>query len=245
MIESKFYEFRVIAFLDILGFSNLVKESTNNYILQKKLENIIKHIHSVKVRNYECSFKDVDSINKITKCEISNFSDSFIISYPLCKQFGGGVFQLIQDCLFLQLELAKTGIYLRGGITHGELYHKDDICFGPALIDAYHMESNDAIYPRIIIDSNTLEISSSYPYGNNSKNFEKNMINTLVTKFNDDKFFIDFIRQYDEFNSNKEYQEFIYLLYSDIKYNMSNSVGRVEEKYKWLLEYIDSIFIEK
>lgn len=44
------------------------------------------------------------------------------------------------------------GIFCRGAITSGKLYHTKEMIFGQALIDAYHMEQELAVYPRIIIN---------------------------------------------------------------------------------------------
>ena len=47
--------------------------------------------------------------------------------------------------------MMSKGILLRGGITVGQLCHKDNIVYGPAMVEAYELESKSAIYPRVIV----------------------------------------------------------------------------------------------
>jgi hypothetical protein len=48
-------------------------------------------------------------------------------------------------------EIFSSGILLRGAICVGDLFIGDHATFGPALIDAYDLESNVAVFPRIAI----------------------------------------------------------------------------------------------
>jgi len=52
----------------------------------------------------------------------------------------------------LCLDLLRQGVLTRGGITKGLLYHSSNIAFGPALIEAYRLESEVAVYPRVVLD---------------------------------------------------------------------------------------------
>lgn len=55
----------------------------------------------------------------------------------------------------------RKGFLLRGGITIGPLYHENGIVFGPALSEAYKLESEDAKYPRILASKELTEIFNS------------------------------------------------------------------------------------
>jgi hypothetical protein len=43
----------------------------------------------------------------------------------------------------------------RGGIAKGALHHSKNAVFGPAFLDAYHLEQNIAKYPRVVVDQAT------------------------------------------------------------------------------------------
>jgi hypothetical protein len=52
----------------------------------------------------------------------------------------------------MQVIASWSGLLIRGAITIGDIVHDDSIVFGPALNRAYELESQQAIYPRIILD---------------------------------------------------------------------------------------------
>lgn len=65
---------------------------------------------------------------------------------------------LIATCDYLQVRLLRLErpILSRGAIVKGQLYHKDDVLFGPGFVKAYLLEEKEAVYPRIIIDEEAL-----------------------------------------------------------------------------------------
>ena len=67
------------------------------------------------------------------------------------------MYELLIDLMFLCIDLINKGIYVRGGVVFGDIIHNKNISWGPALIEAYKLEENDAIYPRIIIDKNAID----------------------------------------------------------------------------------------
>src|SRR4029077_13762190 len=58
----------------------------------------------------------------------------------------------------MQLSMALDGILIRGAICVGDLFaeSEESIVFGPALVKAYRLESEYAIYPRIVIDRDVI-----------------------------------------------------------------------------------------
>src|SRR5947207_13388238 len=55
----------------------------------------------------------------------------------------------------LQLGLLATGIFTRGGIAKGRLHHTDKVVFGPAMLEAYRLESSISRFPRVLVDEGT------------------------------------------------------------------------------------------
>ncbi|WP_338988091.1 hypothetical protein KST01_03635 [Fusobacterium animalis] len=47
---------------------------------------------------------------------------------------------MILDIIYISIELLDKGVYIRGGMTYGKLYHENNICFGPAMVEAYSLE---------------------------------------------------------------------------------------------------------
>jgi hypothetical protein len=83
------------------------------------------------------------------RTQITTFSDNVVISEPV----EGPNFHLLLFRLgYMQVIASWSGLLIRGAITIGNLVHDDLVVFGPALNRAYELESQRAIYPRIILD---------------------------------------------------------------------------------------------
>lgn len=120
---------RFVCFLDILGFSNKVKECKDIY----KLSNIIRN-------------KLIPSINTchkgtwITeKIKIVHFSDSIIL-YTVDDSINSFLLLLIATNKLIA-QCFSFEFYLRGAISHGDFIVEKNHFLGKALIDAVEMEA--------------------------------------------------------------------------------------------------------
>lgn len=143
------YKTCYIAFLDILGFKNIVNGKTCEDILgiYKEIEH---RPFSQIMRNGEALIVP-DSVN------LKIMSDSICIYVE--KDVKNALFALIETCLLFQVHLAELQepIFLRGAIVVGDIYAKGDRTFGPGLTKAYLLEEKVAKYPRIIMASDLVE----------------------------------------------------------------------------------------
>jgi hypothetical protein len=112
------YEQRVVLFLDILGFSDLVKNGRVHRLLDA-----LEHL-----QGRALEVKDEGNF------DFTAFSDCVVVSAPLSKV--NAVLRLVRYAKFLALDLLAKGFLTRGAIVSGELYHKGAIVLGPALVDA-------------------------------------------------------------------------------------------------------------
>jgi len=95
-----------------------------------------------------------ENIKKISNhfpLTITQFSDSFVLSCPAENQHSCSY--LLQAVYLIHLMCFESlGMMVRGGITLGKLIHEENgALFGPAMNEAYELESKSAIYPRVII----------------------------------------------------------------------------------------------
>lgn len=134
------YEDRAVAFIDILGFKNLVRDG--------RVSTILNAMEIIKRR-----IREIEGVREV-KVDISQFSDCLILSAPNNKS---GLPYLVHFASLVASELFLNGIWCRGGITTGQIYHKGSVAFGQALIDAYNLESQLAVYPRILITWDTAD----------------------------------------------------------------------------------------
>jgi hypothetical protein len=85
--------------------------------------------------------------------EATLMSDSIVVSTPV------GTIEAFRYFLFVvaRIYMMIPKFVLRGAITCGEIYHRSNMVFGPAMINAYRTEEKDAVYPRIIIKNNDIK----------------------------------------------------------------------------------------
>lgn len=128
------YEDKIVAFIDVLGFSNLVYNDQTGPI-EQYYEIILTDFHKAASKN-ELKFLMI--------------SDSIVVHAPLDKSNFLTLSKVVNE---LQHRLILKGILIRGGISFGKLYvnEKDNIIVGSGLINAYNLEQV-AKYPRVIID---------------------------------------------------------------------------------------------
>lgn len=169
------YENRILAFVDILGFKNMVQVSASNFEEQVRLMKAMNIIHSYKSLND----KGPDGGLRKYGVQVTTFSDSAILSYPI--SFDGGLFHVLLDLIHLQIDLACLGIFIRGGVSIGPAHHDEFNAFGPAMVDAYELESKIAKYPRIILSGQT--ISSGIAASKRHRNpFDMSLLNDVGVK---------------------------------------------------------------
>ncbi len=169
-MDLSLYEKRTIAFIDILGFKKVLEK-------ESKARDILEVLTQVKNKVEEHYLKPEHKIFQgIFDLEFSYFSDSIVIS--------GSEHQTI-SVLFTALEfsqlLIEKGFLCRGAIKFGDIYHKQGIMFGNGFVEAYLNESNLAIYPRIIMDSDCVNLV------NDSRNEESDFKD--LVKIDDDGIF--------------------------------------------------------
>jgi hypothetical protein len=138
------YQQRVVAFVDVLGFSKLVKASDTDLAARNKLRRMIDT-----GRFFERFMKTY-----LGFAEATFFSDTFIISMtpPDVRAL-----YVIRETGYLCRHLLLQGFPCRGAITTGSLYHRGRFIVGPALADAYRLEQSVAIYPRVVLDDLTMK----------------------------------------------------------------------------------------
>lgn len=148
----------IVAYLDILGIAARMKEGHERQkIAMNKLHNLYTFSMDIskKIAMEGCS----DIHFKI-------FSDNIIIVKKLSEQSDKRLLdiKILLNCVAnFQCSAVKdsVGWLVRGGISIGELYMDETMVWGEALIKAYDLESNPAIYPRVLLDSSVLSYTLS------------------------------------------------------------------------------------
>lgn len=202
-----------VAFIDILGFSAMVQSDCESYEPPKYLE----LLYSAHIRANTLFAKDLDAT-------LIQFSDSIVLSRPFdmskLKEF-------LETIAKWQQMLLLDGLLCRGGITFGKHFAKEKFLFSKAMIDAYHLESAKARYPRIIISEDLLQLAKT----------SVSLDELPLSHQDDGASFVDFLIA-DNATSKKAILDAI----SSIRQKASHEPSAVQEKINWLLRYTDHKF---
>lgn len=154
-MNSEQYTDRYIAFLDLLGFKNSLKNKTCSEIL-KIFSQLKNHLDGVYMSTGS-KWEPIIGRDAIDKVSMKIMSDSICFYIDAIEE--NAFATLISVCLLFQVSLAELAdpVILRGGIVRGNLYAKGDITFGPGLTAAYLLEEKSAKFPRIIMTGELVE----------------------------------------------------------------------------------------
>jgi hypothetical protein len=140
------------AFVDILGFSQKIKDNDTDFF-NKYLKTLDEELGYIE-EHYDLSNK-----NGYKEFELKIFTDNFVFGQPWFDIYGeselGNLFSVLSH---IQLSFVKSNVFCRGGISVSDLLMDDNVVLGPALIESYKLESEKAIYPRIILSADVVEV---------------------------------------------------------------------------------------
>lgn len=246
------YRYRYVAFLDMLGFSDMCG---NKKLDCYKIKAIYNDIELLKLK-YD-AFSSIVITDEIRNdADFTFMSDSIIISAPHNEH---GLLFILYLCSFIQNMLLQQGILLRGGIADGEFFKLDSIMFGPALISAYRIESNIAIYPRIVISEEIITklkekglfkkmTAEDYIARSQRETEEGEYIETiddlytqikvLIKQSSEDAFF--FVNQFNTIEILSLNQQKREKIVETIQDGLTNNDEKIKEKYRWLEKHFNN-----
>ncbi len=225
-----------VAFLDILGFKQMIIEKSPLEIKSifdevRKLKRLLQHpkIHTMIAQEVR------------DKMEITILSDSIIISIP--SHENNAFICLFLACLNIQFMFTgiKSPVLIRGSITKGDFfryYNSEDsvlMTFGPSLNEAYFFQENIALYPRIIMDESLVQTEKE-----KLKNGNLELFNGFLCNDSDGYWFIDYLKLrflggHDKCNHLKYY----------IENELSHCTDqRILQKIRWLKKYYNKALDE-
>lgn len=148
----KKYEDTIVIFLDILGSREM-----NSFEEKYKIHRIFHE--SVKQSQ---DLQDGEGREHVAYTrKLFSFSDCAYIFYKYKSDIEDSrkdlnkLFQVaLLNTSLMTLRLLNEGYLIRGGVTYGSAYFDELSFFGPAVDDAYLLESKKAATPRILIDPN-------------------------------------------------------------------------------------------
>jgi hypothetical protein len=198
-----------VAFIDILGFSELVESDVRD----AKHDNL--------ARLYRCHQQTAAVFRNDPNCQVNQFSDSVIISQPFsAKTFA----RFIRGIAHYQRVLLKEGVLCRGGIAVNKHFSNGSFTFSPALIEAFRVERTYARFPRVVVSQDVLGLL--FPDGGFPK---------FLVKEDDGLVFVDYLGSV-RASSKVRVKKIITQLVSTL---LQNGSASVREKAVWLAAYSD------
>lgn len=200
-----------VAFLDILGFSEMVNADSQGD----------DQINLLKL--YRCHQSLSQIFRDHADCTITQFSDSVVIAKPYDATHFQWFAERVAD---YQRMLLDEGLLCRGGIAVNKHYSVNSFTFSAGLITAYKIESRLARYPRVVISPEVLDLV--YP---DLKKIPKSLIHE-----DDGLFFIDYLG----LTSKKRPAALKASIEAIITSLVGSAEPSVREKGRWLASYADA-----
>ena len=147
------FEDRAVAFIDVLGFKQVVDAAGQGVQKHMELESLIDVLESA-VPKLDGTVDKTVPRDLIPKHFY--ISDSIILSAPLTSTkmpSYRGLSTLVMRVIQISHILLSKGFLLRGGISVGPIWHTDSNIVGPAYQEAYQIETKTLV-PRVELSPN-------------------------------------------------------------------------------------------
>lgn len=170
------YKERLVCFVDLLGFGEAIKQSVEEPELAKRFFEILGEFKNGGLEKAVYGSIPILDENGLSNCGqvfgetvldrigphydlvATQFSDSFVLSAPADNKYSCAL--LVRALAVIQLQFFfNVGMLMRGGIAVGKVAHeRGGILFGPAMNEAYELESKSAIYARVVASPAAAEL---------------------------------------------------------------------------------------
>jgi len=224
---------KIVVFLDVLGFKDMIYEFESEALGNDDITAVEFH-ESSSLNKYIDILNDAISLIRNASSNYYLFSDNICITLNYIENENSLIDVIKLICTLIR-EFSKEGYFLRGGIDVGWFFDTDDIAVGTPLINSYVLESNKAVYPRILLSQSFIDSLSD---------------DTMLSKLSDLNLFLKdyyikkdpeysyinyfyYITSYDEKDSKIDFLTFYKELISKKIKDFSEN-NRVKEKYIWL-----------
>ncbi len=236
------YENRIVVFIDILGFRSLLSETmdSKNNDNEEAINNLISAYSSI-IDIWNLSKKqEILDTKALSSKKVSIFSDCLVISFEVNKP--SAVFSTLLEIKWLIMRLISRKILCRGAISIGKMIHTDNYLFGPALVEAYTLESKAAVYPRIILDNTVIEAGAIFRLDHHSYSQEYEYLESLLEQDSDGMYYVDYFTKAQTELDDPYYDFPIYIenlakiIRKGLEDSNQHSKADLRVKYSWMRE---------
>lgn len=214
-----------VLFLDILG--------TATSRTEEEAQAYLRQTHAAFARARELG----DSRPGATELTVAAwFSDNLVMAMPLHGGLEPGhvVDYLAMYAAFHQLVLGQEGMFARGAITFDLFYADPEFVHGPALNEAYALESGAANYPRVVLSPRAMIALGEAR--------DRSNLDSQLCAGDDGIAFVDYLRYVQYMTPEAGIGDDLARHRDAIRRQLEQQRGdlRVRQKYDWLATYHDA-----
>jgi len=240
------YSKGIACYIDILGTKD------------KKFDELLR-VNRIFHNELEYFQKPYSIEEYIWENNVTSFSDCAYIVYTIkdkinfnklnIKDVLDNIFYCLYDIAYIIANFAFNGFLCRGGICYGDIYfEKSNILFGPAINNAYLLETV-AKMPRVILDDEFVK-KYLYVFENDlGKNEIEKMINIVLKDDIDSRYYLNYLSittygNYEYSKSDKYSHNIFDELYEKIKINFEKTIRDISNhdiiaKHNWNKKYFE------
>lgn len=234
------YQKGIISFIDVLGFRAL--------LLRERPKAILDYLELL---HWTADVADDEKGEKRTPdVHVVAFSDSIIrVANPLEES---ALFHELLMIIHAQMELSAHGVFLRGGLTYGDVYAVGNTVFGPGFVEAYELESKYAVVPRVVISHSILHALQSELLVQSQDTLEEEIeyIKGLLQCGDDGVWWVDYLRAaHGEMDEPDCYPEYLLkhkqgILSQNGEVSALGTLSAAAHKMSWLATYHNQVVSE-
>ena len=146
LVPDPSYEQRYCAFIDILGFGELIGKLDVGGTPAHTLRELLTKIHNPPPTQGASSPR--------ADFRAQSISDAGALSAAIVPSGLGAIIHSIDQ---LAVDLLTQGFFIRGALVKDLLYHGDKTVFGTALLRAYNLERSVVRFPRVMVTREVVE----------------------------------------------------------------------------------------
>ncbi|WP_276089696.1 hypothetical protein [Pedobacter sp. JY14-1] len=233
------YTRQIVVFLDVLGFSVMLPKFEKEALNHSNPEDGDYH-ESESLNRLLTIFRDAINLIEARNCNYYLFSDNICITINYIvedTEYSGLFVDILQLINILNYEFVKEGYFLRGGIDVGWFLDSRDIAAGMPLVNAYLLESKKAVYPRVLISMDYVNIINAYKANNQFDDRQVFILDQILIS-DDEQIFINYYLEVLNFEDPASKIDFLKAYKERISYslNLHKGVEKIFEKYRWSAE---------
>lgn len=175
-----------IAYLDLLGFSNMLSEAAGRGI--KDEQNLLIRLSAAlnRARQYVNDIRPKHGHHALSAAKA--FTDNLIYAYPFIDQGQWEVTDVLFNIGHYQRELAIDGFFTRGGVAIGHIHVSENIVFGMPLLEAKKSDIHGNP-PRVVLCQSAIKYIEEHD--------DLQHLDRAISKGQNGEYFLNFLQALD------------------------------------------------